>query len=34
MLEKIEGEKAKDSEKKFGELIKSGKVPFEYPEKK
>jgi hypothetical protein len=30
MLAKIEGEKAKDAEKTFGELIKSGKVPFEY----
>ncbi len=34
MLEKIEGEKAKDADKSFGELIKSGKVPFEYKEEK
>jgi hypothetical protein len=31
MLGKIEGEKQdKDAEKTFGELIKAGKVPFEY----
>ncbi len=29
MLEKIEGEKAEGSDKSFGEIIKSGKVPFE-----
>lgn len=32
MLEKIEGEKADGTEKTFGELIKSGKVPWEYKE--
>ena len=34
MLDKIEGEKAKEADKKFGELIKAGKVPFEYKEGK
>ena len=34
MLAKIEGEKADGAQKTFGELIKSGKVPFEYKEKK
>jgi len=30
MLEKIETEKAEGADKPFGELIKSGKVPYEY----
>ncbi len=30
MLVKVEGEKAEGSDKTFGELIKSGKAPFEY----
>ena len=34
MLAKIEAEKVKDAKKTFGELLKSGKVPFEYEEEK
>jgi hypothetical protein len=34
LLSKAEGKKADGSEKTFGELIKSGKVPFEYKEAK
>ncbi len=30
MLGKIEGEKVKDADKTFGELIKAGMIPFEY----
>ncbi len=34
MLEKIETEKPEGSDKTFGELIKSGKVPWEYKDVK
>lgn len=34
MIEKVENLKAKDAKKTFGEIIKAGKMPFEYPEEK
>lgn len=34
MLAKVESKKAPDSEETFGQLIKAGKLPFEYKEEK
>lgn len=34
VLVKIEGEKAKDAKKSFGDILKAGQVPFEYKEEK
>ena len=33
MLAKVEAKKAPDSEKTYGQMLKAGKLPFEYEDK-